>query len=113
MNDKYLRKKKLGVRLLQHSLPRMLRRGAIWKIGIIVVILGYVVLGNRGVLQRVNLELEKQKMIERVEEAEKETEVLNKQLERVSNDNEFIETIARERHGMIRTGETVYRIAEE
>ncbi len=113
MNDNYLRKKKLGVRLLQHSLPRMLRRGALWKIGIIIIILGYILFGNRGVLQRVNLEIEKQNMIEQVEEAEKETELLNKQLERVSNDDAFIEKIARERHGMIRTGETVYRIAEE
>lgn len=113
MNDNYLRKKKLGVRLLQHSLPRMVRHGALWKVGIFMIILGFVLFGNRGVLQRVNLEIEKQKMIERVEEAEKESELLHKQLERVSTDDAFIEKIARERHGMIRAGETVYRIAEE
>ena len=113
MNDNYLRKKKPGVRLLQNSLKRLFWRGTLLKIGILAVVLGYVIFGNRGVLQRIYLEVEKQNMIERVKMAEQETDELKVQLERVSRDNAFIEKIARERHGMIRSGETVYRIAEE
>ncbi len=113
MSDAYLRKKKPGVRLLQQSLPRLLQRGGLWKIGIIIVILGFVLFGNRGVIQRINLEMEKQQMIERVREVEQETENLEELLQKVSDDDEFIEQIARERYGMIRSGETVYRIAEE
>jgi len=113
MNDIYLRKKKPGVRLLQQSLPRLLRRGALWKIGIVAVIVGFVLFGNRGIIQRVNLEIEKQQKTEQIKEAEAETELLREKLERVERDDAFIEKIARERYGMIRSGETVYRIAEE
>lgn len=83
------------------------------KIGIIAVIAGYVMFGNRGVIQRVQLEMEKQHMIEEVENVEAETEELKQQLKQVENDDAFIEIIARERYGMIRSGETVYRITEE
>jgi cell division protein FtsB len=113
MNNNYLRTKKPGVQLLQNSLRRLFWRGTLLKIGIIAVVLGYVIFGNRGILQRIYLEVEKQNMIERVKMAEKETDGLKEQLELVSKDNAYIEKIARERHGMIRSGETVYRIAEE
>ncbi len=84
-----------------------------WKIGIVAVIIGFVLFGNRGIIQRVNLEIEKQQMTEQIKEAEAETERLREKLERVERDDAFIEKIARERYGMIRSGETVYRIAEE
>ncbi len=113
MSDVYLRKKKPGVRLLRQSLPRLLRRGGLWKVGIVAVILGFILFGNRGVIQRVNLEIEKQHMTEQIKEAEAETEHLREKLEQVAQDDAFIEKIARERYGMIRSGETVYRIAEE
>lgn len=113
MSDLYLRKKKPGVRRLRQSVPRLLHKGGTWKVGIIIVVLGFVLFGNRGVIQRINLELEKQQMIERVSEVERETEHLREQLKKVSGDDDFIEQIARERYGMIRSGERVYRIAED
>jgi len=113
MSDIYLRKKKPGIRYLQQSLPRLLQRGGLWKLGILAVVIGFILFGNRGVIQRVKLEMEKQQMIELVKEAEAETEVLRETLNQVSTDDAFIEKIARERYGMIRTGDTVYRIAED
>jgi cell division protein FtsB len=113
MNDTYLRKKKPGIRFLQRSIPRLLRRRGLWKVGFVSIMLAFILFGNRGVIQRVQLERDKQTMIERVKQAEQETELLREQLKKVYGDDQFIEHIARERYGMIRSGETVYRIAEE
>lgn len=113
MNDNFYRNKKAGIRLLRQSLPSVLRRWRIWRVGIVCVLLVFVLFGNRGVLQRINLEAEKKRIIERLQDAEQETIHLREQLRRVANDDSFIEKIARERYGMIRSGETIYRIAED
>jgi cell division protein FtsB len=113
MNDSYYRKKKPGKQLLQKTLSRYLKKGVTWKLLVLAALVGYIMFGSRGVVQRLNLEFEKQQMIENVHQANAETEKLEEQLRRVSEDDSFIEEIARERYGMIREGDSVYRIAEE
>jgi cell division protein FtsB len=113
MDENYYRKKKPGRGLIKGSMYRLVTRSSLWKFGVLAVILGYVMFGNRGVIQRLNLESVKKERIQMIEEARIDSVRLREDLKRVSEDNTFIEKIARERYGMIRSGETVYRITEE
>jgi cell division protein FtsB len=113
MDNTFYRKKKPGRGLLKGSLYRIITRGGLWKFSVLAVIIGYILFGNRGVIQRLHLEAKKIETIEKVQEARKDSVRLREDLKRVSEDNAFIEKIARERYGMIRSGEKVYRIAEE
>ncbi|MBE0555609.1 MAG: septum formation initiator family protein [Proteobacteria bacterium] len=78
-----------------------------------VVLLAYVLFGNRGVIARVRLELKRQEMIEKVQLAEQETKRLQAEKKALEGDKKTIEKVAREQHGMAREGETVYRIKKD
>jgi cell division protein FtsB len=73
----------------------------------------YVLFGNRGVIARVRLELKRQEMIEKVRLAEEETKQLQAQVKALEGDKKMIEKVARERYGMAREGETVYRVKKD
>jgi cell division protein FtsB len=70
----------------------------------------YVLVNNKGVITRIRLELQYREVVRNVKEAEEETKHLQAQLKALEGDKETIEKIARERYGMARKGETVYRI---
>ncbi len=70
----------------------------------------YVVFGNRGILQRIRLERQKAELEARIREAEAETRTLQAQSKALDGDKQAIEKVARERYGMVREGETVYKV---
>ena len=70
----------------------------------------YVLFDNKGIVKRIRLELQRKEMIEKIEAAKQETKRLEAQLKAVQGDKKTIEKIARERYGMAREGETVYRV---
>jgi cell division protein FtsB len=81
----------------------------------IVVIIGtllvsYVLLNNRGVIARIRLEHQRQAMVEKVRAAEEETKRLQSYLKALDGDKKTIEKVAREKYGMAREGETVYKV---
>ena len=75
-----------------------------------IPIVGYVLLNPHGIIQRVRLELAKREMAEKLREAELEQERLQDLSKRLENDKRTIEKIAREKYGMLREGETVYKV---
>ncbi len=78
------------------------------------VLLGtYILFNNKGLVTRVRLEVERKDVAEKVQRAEKETKQLQAQLKALEGDKKTIEKIARERHGMAREGETVYRVKKD
>ena len=74
------------------------------------VIALYVLLGSHGVIQRVRLTMQKNDLQAKIAEAEKESQWLQAQSRALDGDAKAIEKVAREKHGMIREGETVYRV---
>ncbi len=70
----------------------------------------YVVFGNRGILQRIRLERQKTELEAKIREAEAETRSLQAQSKALDGDKQAIEKVARERYGMVRDGETVYKV---
>lgn len=75
-----------------------------------IPIAGYVLLNPHGIIQRVRLELAKREMAEKLKEAELEQERLQDLSKRLENDKRTIEKVAREKYGMLREGETVYKV---
>jgi cell division protein FtsB len=75
-----------------------------------VILLSYVLFNNRGVLARIRLEHERQEMIEKVKAAQEENQRLEAYLKALDGDKKTIEKVAREKYGMARAGETVYKV---
>jgi len=75
------------------------------------VILLYVLFNNQGVLQRIKLEREKKEMLQKIQQAEQEQKQLQDQSKALDGDKKAIEKVAREKYGMVREGEKVYKVA--
>jgi cell division protein FtsB len=70
----------------------------------------YVFLGPRGVVKRVQLQREKAVLEEQIRAAETEQRALQAQSKALEGDRAAIEKVAREKYGMVKEGETVYRV---
>jgi cell division protein FtsB len=73
----------------------------------------YILFDNKGIVRRVQLEWREKELTEEIVRAKEETKRLQAQLKAVENDKKMIETLARERYGMARDGETVYRVKKD
>lgn len=78
-----------------------------------LLLLFYLLFDNKGIIARIQLEMQKQELTRKVEEAEEEAKRLEERMKALQGDKQTIEKIARERHGMAREGETVYRIKKD
>ncbi len=88
--------------------PKQNRRILALALGGLFVV--YALFSSRGVFSRVSLEVEKRKLQESIGAAREQQDSLKKMVKQLDNDTLLIEKIARERYGMIRQGESVYRI---
>jgi cell division protein FtsB len=110
MDSDFYRKKKKVIDL-QSALRKLLRnRRLVLLLLVGTPILLYVVFGPRGVMKRVRLQHQKAQLEEQIREAEAETRKLQAESKALDGDKNAIEKVAREQHGMIREGETVYRV---
>ena len=73
----------------------------------------YLLFDNKGIIKRISLEVQRRQVVEKVEEAQKETLRLQVQKKALEGDKKTIEKIAREKYGMSRQGETVYRVKKD
>jgi cell division protein FtsB len=111
MENQYYRKKKSPWDL-REPLRRLFRnRRFLLALAICVPLAGYVLFGNRGLVSRLRLEHQKAELEQRLRDAEAEAQRLKAQSRALDTDRTAIERVAREHHGMVRSGETVYKIA--
>jgi cell division protein FtsB len=73
----------------------------------------YVLFHNKGVIARVRLEGQQKAMEQKIQVAQDENARLQNQIKALEGDKKTIEKIAREKYGMAREGETVYRVKKE
>ena len=73
-------------------------------------ILSYVFFGSHGIVQRVRLEAQQEELETKIKAAEEETLRLEAQSKALDSDKKAIDKVAREKYGMAREGETVYRV---
>jgi len=109
MENLFYRKKKSPWDL-REPLRRLLRnKRLLLVLAVATPLAGYLLFGSRGIIQRVRLEHQKAEMEERVRDAEADADRLKRESKALDNDRAAIERVAREKHGMLRSGETVYR----
>ncbi len=78
-----------------------------------LMVAGFIVFGNHGILQRIHLSQQKSEMERKIREADAETKALQAQSKALDSDKKAVEKVARERYGMARQGEKVYKVDKE
>lgn len=73
-------------------------------------LISFALFGNKGVLQRMELESEKETLEKRLQEEVKKSEALRKEIEDLKSSDKKIESVARERYGMTKEGEKIKKI---
>lgn len=68
----------------------------------------YVLFSSRGIFSRLNLELEKRELTESIQLYRQQQDSLKQTIKKLESDTVLIEKIARERYGMIKSGEKVF-----
>ncbi|HTX18462.1 MAG TPA: septum formation initiator family protein [Bacteroidota bacterium] len=101
-------RKKADLRALLTKLRTNKRLSLVLILGFALLL--YVLFNSQGVLPRLRLEREKKAMIEKIRRAEDEQKQLQEQSKALEGDKKAIEKVAREKYGMVREGEKVYKV---
>jgi len=73
----------------------------------------FILFSNKGILQRYALETDKKEILQKIQQAQIERQRLQQQSKALDSDPKAIEKVAREKYGMIKDGETVYKVKKE
>ena len=68
------------------------------------------VFGNKGIIQRFRLETEKKELEKQLDAEYKKSDELRKEIEELKTSDEKMEKIAREKYGMTKDGEKIYKV---
>lgn len=77
------------------------------------LLLLYLLFDNKGIVKRLQLEAEHKEWIEKVKADSIETKRLREEIKALETDKKTIEKTAREKYGMSREEETVYKVRKE
>jgi cell division protein FtsB len=109
----YYRKAKRGLNL-RGVLKKLLgNRRLLLLMAVALPLLGYVVFGNRGIVQRMRLQHEKTDLERKIRAAEEKGKDLQKESKALETDRKAIEKAAREKHNLVRDGERLYKVNPE
>jgi cell division protein FtsB len=110
MNSLYYRREPGGGKL--HAAAKKLFKNKRLLFGLIlgIPLLFFIIFGNRGIVQRVRLQSQKTELEAKILQAEEETKKLQAESKALDGDKRTIEKVAREKYGMVRDGETVYKV---
>ena len=113
MDDLFYRKKRR--RLDPGALLRKVLRNKRAMVSLIIglPLVAYLLFGNRGIIARARLMQQKADLETRIHEAEAETKRLQAESKALDGDRKAIEKVAREKYGMVRDGETVYKVSKK
>ncbi len=73
-------------------------------------LLSFALFGNKGILQRMKLESEKEQLEKKLQEEMKRSADLQKEINDLKSSDKKIEEIAREKYGMTKEGEKIQKI---
>ncbi len=73
----------------------------------------FMLFSNRGIMKKISLEHDKEEMENKVHDAELEQQKLEAESKALETDSRAIEKVAREKYGLVREGETVYKVRKE
>ena len=114
MEDQFYRKTPTPRHLIKRLLKKAVKNKRRTTIALFAFMLAtYLMFDNKGVIARVRLESQKKELEQKILQAEAETKSLQAQIKALEGDKKTIEKIAREKYGMARSGETVYRVKKD
>jgi cell division protein FtsB len=70
----------------------------------------YVLFNSNGIVARIRLEMKKTEALEKIHVAEEEQKKLKDQSKALDGDPKAVEKVAREKYGMVRENEKVYKV---
>ncbi len=77
---------------------------------IILTVLIYAVIADNGLLTRMRFQKEKARLEKQLADEKKKQDTLRKEIDSLNNSDEKIERVAREKYGMTKEGELIYKI---
>ena len=77
---------------------------------ILLLIMAYAVFGKKGLLQRVELEFENRDLQQKLNAEQQKTLMLQKEIDELKTSDKKVEKVAREKYGMTKDGEEIYKI---
>jgi cell division protein FtsB len=110
MDSDFYRKRKKGIDLRSLWLKLLRNRRLMLLIVVGTPIMLYVVFGPRGVVKRIRLQHQKTQLEEQIRVEETEIQRLQAESKALDGDKAAIEKVAREKYGMVREGETMYKV---
>ena len=113
MEDLYYRKDRTPKKA-SRPIRKLLRDRRIrYTLLIAVPVLIFMTFSNKGLLQRIHLESQKREIQIKIHQATEEQFQLQEAARALERDPRAIEKVAREKYGMIREGEMVYKVRKE
>jgi len=82
----------------------------IWLVVIILLMLGYAIFGERGIIRIVQAEKQKQRLEAELAALQQEQQELREEIDRLKHDKDYWEQLARKNLGMVREGELIYHL---
>ena len=79
-------------------------------IAILLMIVYMTLFGSKGLMHRISLESEKKDLEGQLKTETQRTGELQKEIEKLNNSDERIEEVAREKYGLTKEGEKIYKI---
>ncbi|MBI1808076.1 MAG: septum formation initiator family protein [Ignavibacteria bacterium] len=113
MDDQFYRKVRPRFGVLQGIKKTLVKKNILFSLLVAVPVFFFITFSNKGIIQRFSLESQKHQVQEKIREAQQEQIQLQQQSKALDGDPKAIEKVAREKYGMIREGETVYRVKKE
>ncbi|HET7153094.1 MAG TPA: septum formation initiator family protein [Candidatus Kapabacteria bacterium] len=107
--DKWFAVQEYFATLFSSSLRRRVFAGGI----VVLFLLTTFLFSGKGLVRRYELLSQRSHLQQELRQAQTEQDSLRTLRDRLQNDPFMIEKVAREQYGMIRPGETVYRLAPE
>ena len=104
-------KKRLDVRAMLKRLVKNKRAMVGLLLGVPLVL--FLLFGGHGIVARIKLQNQKADLEVQIQQAEADTKRLQAESKALDGDKKAIEKIAREKYGMIREGETVYKVRKK
>lgn len=80
---------------------------------VLLMVLSYAVFGKKGILQRVELEMENSELKAKLKAEQERSLMLQKEVEDLRTSDKKIEKVAREKYGMVKDGEEIYKVVTD
>ncbi len=113
MDNLFYRKdrKKFDLRAMVKTLKKNKRTALGFVVGVPLIL--FLLFGSHGIIQRVRLQNQKADLEVKIQQAEQETKRLQAESKALDGDKKAIEKVAREKYGMVREGEKVYKVRKK